>query len=145
MVQDLKQISKLRWWCMSAVSGTWMWSSHCVCVSFWIFPVKPPPKPIRSPLPMLFYQDPWCMHALGLVWGEGRKGERDERRIGRVVKGQGVSWLFVLHCSHPCDQSREETFRALLRERHVVGFLKERTTSKSTFVLCLQDEHIKMS
>lgn len=61
---------------------------------------------------------------------------RDDRGIGKVVKRRGVSWLFVLHCSHPCDQSREETFRALLQERHVVGFfLKGSTTSKSTFVL----------
>lgn len=49
-----------------------------------------------------------------------RERERDDRGIGRGVKGRGVSWLFVLHCSHPCDQSREETFRALLQERHVV-------------------------
>lgn len=80
-----------------------------------------------SPLPLLLvlYQDLWwCMHALELVWGQGRKGERDERGIGRGVKGRGVSWLFVLHCSHPCDQSREETFRALLQERHVVCFFK---------------------
>lgn len=102
-----------------------------VILSFWIFPVSttkhpPPPllhQPVPSLLPML-YQDLWCMHALGLVWGEGRKGERDERGIGRGVKGRGVSWLFVLHCSHPCDQSREETFRALLQERHVVWFFK---------------------
>lgn len=66
------------------------------------------------------------------------------------MKGRGVSWLFVLHCSHPCDQSREETFRALLQERHVVVFLfyfiffKRRTTSKPTFVLSLRDEHIKI-
>lgn len=133
-VTDLKQISKFRRQYMSTVSGTWVRSSHCVnsCEYFlWI-----PPQPIPSLLPVL-YQDLWCMHALGLVWGEGRKGERDERGIGRGVKGRGVSWLFVLHCSHPCDQSREETFRALLQERHVVGFLKGSTTSKSTFVLRL--------
>lgn len=71
---------------------------------------------------MLYYDLWWCMHALGLVWEEGRAGEMDERGTGRGVKGRGVSWLFVLHCSHPCDQSREETFRALLQERHVVFF-----------------------
>lgn len=82
--------------------------------------------PWTSPLPVLplLHRDLWwCMHALGLVWEDGREGERDESRIGKRVKGQGVSWLFVLHCSHPCDQSREETFRALLQERHVVFFL----------------------
>lgn len=57
------------------------------------------------------------------------------------MKGRGVSWLFVLHCSHPCDQSREETFRALLQERHVVCFfIKGSTTSKSAFVLCFKEE-----
>ena len=106
------------WW----IWGSCLWSSHCV--SFWIFSCEHlPPPAVLSLLPML-YQDLWCMHALGLVWGEGRKGEQDERGIGRGVKGRGVSWLFVLHCSHPCDQSREETFRALLQERHVVWFFK---------------------
>lgn len=113
-------------------------SEEAVCdpstvLSCWIFPVNsvsitpllsaPLHQPVPTLLPVL-YQDLWCMHALGLVWEKGRKGERDERGIGRGVKGRGVSWLFVLHCSHPCDQSREETCRALLQERHVVWFFK---------------------
>lgn len=109
-------------------------SEEAVCDPLTVFPSEyflwvlwAPATPLTNPScprsPML-YQDLWCMHALGLVWGEGRKGERDERGIGRGVKGWGVSWLFVLHCSHPCDQSREETFRALLQERHVVWFFK---------------------
>lgn len=111
------------WWSW----GSSLWSSHGflqnIFCEFWEYLQPPTPQqPVLSLLPML-YQDLWCMHALGLVWGEGRKGARDDRGIGRGVKGRGVSWLFVLHCSHPCDQSREETFRALLRERHVVFFV----------------------
>lgn len=66
--------------------------------------ISPVPSAYALPRPVMYACIRACL----------KKAERDDRGIGRGVKGRGVSWLFVLHCSHPCDQSREETFRALL-------------------------------
>lgn len=144
-VRDLEQIQETIYEiCLKETTGG---SEEAVCDPLTVFPSEyflrilcAPPTPHTSPsrpVPML-YQDLWCMHALGLVWEEGKKGERDDRGIGRGVKGRGVSWLFVLHCSHPCDQSREETFRALLQERHVVWFFKGEYNLKINLCALLQ-------
>lgn len=88
--RTLKHVSRFTWRHVKKNLSETKTSEESLCDPDWIlctlFPVNSfntntstlsPRQSKLPPLHPVLYQEPWCMHALGLVWGEGRKGERE--------------------------------------------------------------------